>query len=128
VRALKGGGGSVMREMCRCPGGSTRAGNDCVNVNECLASNPCLHGGSCVDREPARRYDCHCALGYTGHDCELKLLASGFITPSRDFIIAIIVCLFVLLGKTPFISMHAFTLFSVSAKFEHSITNGCILD
>lgn len=52
-----------------------------------------------MDREPARRYDCICAYGYTGHDCELELLASGIITPSRDFIIAIIVCLFMLLGE-----------------------------
>ncbi|XP_045534193.1 neural-cadherin isoform X1 [Papilio machaon] len=81
---------------CTCPGGSTRAGGTCVNVNECLG-RPCLNGGTCVDREPARRYDCVCALGYAGHDCELVLLASGIITPSRDFIIAIIVCLFLLL-------------------------------
>lgn len=85
-------------KMCRCPGGSVRAGGTCVNVNECL-ENPCLNGGTCVDREPARRYDCVCAFGYTGHDCELELLASGIITPSRDFIIAIIVCLFLLLGE-----------------------------
>lgn len=92
------GDGEVKRTVCRCPGGSRRAGGTCVNVNECLDS-PCRHGGTCVDREPARRYDCVCAFGYTGHDCELELLASGIITPSRDFIIAIIVCLFMLLGE-----------------------------
>ncbi|XP_059060577.1 neural-cadherin isoform X1 [Achroia grisella] len=81
---------------CTCPGGSTRASGTCVNINECLM-NPCRNGGSCIDREPSRRYDCICAFGYTGHDCELELLASGIITPSRDFIIAIIVCLFLLL-------------------------------
>lgn len=96
ARALAAVHGAVHR----CPGGSVRGGNHaCVNVDECLTGNPCLNGGTCLDREPARRYDCRCALGYTGHDCELELLASGFITPSRDFIIAIIVCLFVLLGK-----------------------------
>lgn len=88
----------VKSAVCRCPGGSVRAGGTCANVNEC-ADSPCRHGGTCVDREPARRYDCVCAFGYTGHDCELELLASGIITPSRDFIIAIIVCLFMLLGE-----------------------------
>ncbi|CAH2066840.1 unnamed protein product, partial [Iphiclides podalirius] len=86
----------VQYALCRCPGGSARAGGTCVNVNECVGS-PCLNGGTCVDREPSRRYDCVCAFGYAGHDCELELLASGIITPSRDFIIAIIVCLFLLL-------------------------------
>ncbi|XP_050552731.1 neural-cadherin isoform X1 [Spodoptera frugiperda] len=81
---------------CTCPAGSVRAAGTCVNVNECEGS-PCRNGGTCVDREPARRYDCVCAFGYAGHDCELELLASGIITPSRDFIIAIIVCLFMLL-------------------------------
>lgn len=82
----------------RCPGGSVRGGGGCVNVDECRAA-PCRHGGTCVDREPARRYDCLCSFGYAGHDCELELLASGIITPSRDFIIAIIVCMFMLLGE-----------------------------
>ncbi|KAH9632748.1 hypothetical protein HF086_013120 [Spodoptera exigua] len=86
----------VQRTVCRCPAGSVRAAGTCVNVNECEGS-PCRNGGTCVDREPARRYDCVCAFGYAGHDCELELLASGIITPSRDFIIAIIVCLFMLL-------------------------------
>lgn len=88
----------VQRTVCRCPAGSVRAAGTCVNVNECEGS-PCRNGGTCVDREPARRYDCVCAFGYAGHDCELELLASGIITPSRDFIIAIIVCLFMLLGE-----------------------------
>lgn len=92
------GGREVKRAMSRCPGGSTRAGSTCVNVDECVHS-PCLHGGTCVDREPARRYDCICPFGYTGHDCQLELLASGIIMPSRDFVIAIIVCLFLLLGE-----------------------------
>lgn len=84
--------------VTRCPPGSVRGGTTCINVNECV-SNPCHNGGNCIDREPARRYDCICAFGYTGHDCELELLASGIITPSKDFIIAIITCLFMLLGK-----------------------------
>lgn len=90
--------GKGLSALFRCPGGSTRASGTCVNINECM-ENPCLNGGTCIDREPARRYDCICAFGYTGHDCELELLASGIITPSRDFIIAIIVCLFMLLGE-----------------------------
>lgn len=84
--------------LFRCPEGSTRSSSGCVNINECL-ENPCQNGGTCIDRDLVRRYDCICAFGYTGHDCELELLASGIITPSRDFIIAIIVCLFMLLGE-----------------------------
>lgn len=90
--------GEIYRALHRCPEGSTRGGGSCVNIDECL-ENPCKNRGTCVDREPARRYDCICSFGYTGHDCELELLASGIITPSRDFIIAIIVCLFMLLGE-----------------------------
>lgn len=103
--------GEVKSALYRCPGGSTRGGGTCVNINECFGY-PCLNGGTCIDREPARRYDCICAYGYTGHDCELELLASGIITPSRDFIIAIIVCLFMLLGEHRrsfvLVYMHAF--------------------
>lgn len=113
----------VKRKVCRCPGGSTRAGATCANINECLQW-PCQNGGTCVDREPARRYDCICAFGYTGHDCELELLASGIITPSRDFIIAIIVCLFLLLGEHNIIYLcmllfhdgHLFSLQTLSLK------------
>lgn len=104
----------VQSALCRCADGARRAGSTCVNVDECERS-PCLNGGTCVDREPARRYDCVCPFAYTGHDCELELLASGIIMPSRDFIIAIIVCLFLLLGEH-FIFLHVIFTFSIHVK------------
>lgn len=76
---------------------STSSGLTCINENEC-EWQPCQNGGKCVDMNVPIRYECTCPAGYTGHNCELELLASGIITPSRDFIIAIIVCLFLLLG------------------------------
>ena len=39
----------------------------CVDKNECL-SNPCQNSGTCVDG--ANSYNCSCAPGFTGHDCE----------------------------------------------------------
>lgn len=110
------GGEQLVTDACvRCPEGSVRGGGTCVNVNECLL-NPCLHGGTCLDRDPKRRYDCLCSFGYTGHDCELELLASGIITPSRDFIIAIIVCLFLLLGEH-----YHFYFACISILLRHSL-------
>lgn len=114
--------------MYRCPGGSTRSGGTCVNVNECL-NNPCLHGGKCVDRDPVRRYDCICTFGYAGHDCELELLASGIIMPSRDFIIAIIVCLFLLLGEHLFVfACYPFLRYlGVNSFYILIITHVCLM-
>ncbi|GLH00437.1 Neural-cadherin [Gryllus bimaculatus] len=71
-------------------------GVTCVNEDECKW-RPCQNGGRCEDYEDERRYVCHCPARYTGLNCELVLLESGIIQPSRDFIIAIIVCLILLL-------------------------------
>uniref|UniRef100_A0A1B0GHQ4 Putative cadherin egf lag seven-pass g-type receptor n=1 Tax=Lutzomyia longipalpis TaxID=7200 RepID=A0A1B0GHQ4_LUTLO len=75
-----------------CPVGYRISGNNCVNENECQWF-PCRNGGRCRDLNPPRRYECRCPRGYTGMNCELELLASGVITPSKDFIIALLVCL-----------------------------------
>ena len=39
----------------------------CPDIDEC-ASNPCQNVGTCAD--DVNRYDCTCAAGYTGADCE----------------------------------------------------------
>ncbi|KYB27321.1 Neural-cadherin-like Protein [Tribolium castaneum] len=70
--------------------------NGCVNENECLWL-PCINGGLCKDYEPPKRYECSCPSGYTGGHCELELAPSGAIMPSKDFIVAVIVCLLALL-------------------------------
>ncbi|XP_044750155.1 neural-cadherin isoform X5 [Coccinella septempunctata] len=81
---------------CTCPQGYKFRDNGCTNVNECLWT-PCTNGGICKDHEPPFRYECICPDGYTGGHCELELAMSGAIMPSKDFILAIVICLLVLL-------------------------------
>lgn len=81
-----------------CPAGFKMSGTQCINENECLW-HPCQNGGICTDLNPPRKYECDCPFGYTGMNCELELLASGVLTPSRDFIIAIIICASALICK-----------------------------
>lgn len=74
------------------------SGSQCINENECLW-HMCQNGGRCYDLNPPRKYECHCPLGYTGMHCELELSASGVLTPSRDFIIALVTCASSLIRK-----------------------------
>lgn len=90
--------------ICRCPAGFKMSGTQCINENECIW-NPCQNGGRCVDLNPPRKYECKCPFGYTGMNCELELLASGVLTPSRDFLIAIIICATTLICKY---TLHTF--------------------
>lgn len=94
-----------------CPTGFKMSGTQCVNENECLWS-PCQNGGFCYDMNPPRKYECKCPFGYTGMNCELELLASGVLTPSRDFVIAIIICASTLICKYfPFVFVWFFQFF-----------------
>ncbi|KAG8223170.1 hypothetical protein J437_LFUL000336 [Ladona fulva] len=83
--------------MGRCPVGLRPQGMACVNEEECKWWRPCLNGGECIDYDDARRFACRCKGSYTGRHCELELLPSGALTPSNEFIIAIVACLFALL-------------------------------
>lgn len=39
-----------------------------ADIDDCLP-NPCQHGGNCTDE--INDYNCTCAAGYTGKDCEI---------------------------------------------------------
>lgn len=83
---------------CSCPAGFKSSGSQCVNENECQWF-PCQNGGRCRDHSPPKKYECLCPAGFTGLHCELELLASGVLTPSRDFFIALLICASSLIRK-----------------------------
>lgn len=81
-----------------CRPGYQKRGLECVNVDECEWL-PCQNGGWCRDLQPPRKFECVCPKGYTGLSCEMEMLASGVITPSRDFILAVVICFCALICK-----------------------------
>lgn len=87
----------VLIRINSCPLGFKPRGVDCENEDECQM-NPCLNGGVCKDYSDSRRYACRCPPSHTGMHCELELQQSAVIA-STDFIIAVIFCVFLLLGK-----------------------------
>lgn len=82
----------------RCPPGLKASNQGCVNENECLF-HPCQNGGRCRDHHPPRKYECLCALGFTGLHCELELSASFILVPSFTFIVTLIACASTLICK-----------------------------
>ncbi|OQV23975.1 Protocadherin-like wing polarity protein stan [Hypsibius exemplaris] len=68
---------SVSAVSCNCPTGFTGMAvpNACdTEINMCF-SNPCGANGTCVSTEGS--YNCICAEGFTGSQCEINLETSG---------------------------------------------------
>ncbi|XP_059485823.1 neural-cadherin isoform X5 [Neocloeon triangulifer] len=80
---------------CTCPQGLRSRGAQCVDINECHEQMPCQNGGKCRNSEPG--YRCLCREGYTGQNCELKLLPATTITPSTDSLVAFLACILTLI-------------------------------
>ncbi|XP_068245433.1 putative neural-cadherin 2 [Palaemon carinicauda] len=59
---------------CSCGNGGHLLGGICQDVDEC-AYQPCLHGGTCTNIYPG--YQCSCAAGTTGYNCEWHQLSSN---------------------------------------------------
>ncbi|XP_022795937.1 neurogenic locus notch homolog protein 1-like isoform X3 [Stylophora pistillata] len=61
--------GFFVYELQRTPACRLRyCGNSNLPVNECVVTKPCKNGATCVDMK--RGYQCLCAPGFTGKDCE----------------------------------------------------------
>lgn len=110
VRVKSSGGCSVLDDifvcftffvpsLFRCPEGKRGYGSECRDINECIEEKPCENGGTCINFEDERSYVCMCPSSFTGRNCEATALPSGIITTSADFVIALLVCILILLGK-----------------------------
>jgi hypothetical protein len=83
--------------MYSCPEGSRARGVQCIDIDECREWAPCQNGGRCRDMVPGFR--CLCTEGFAGPTCVLKLLPATTITPSADFLAAIIACILALISN-----------------------------
>ena len=84
----------------RCPPGTYSDGYNCLQIDYCERDNPCFDGATCISKPFPTNFTCVCPPGWTGQLCNVlssRRPATAGIT--TGFIVIIIVCIFVVLGK-----------------------------